>query len=234
MSIEQLVNGAVGDLEDLTEEELQQVITGIVAGVYSAILAYEKVPKAVPTKGRAYNYLPRGLNQSRGFQDIPEDWAESYRVDPPVKVHERRLTADELSQGAAIRPMASQVQEDRAWLPNKAKHSTVCGPWAKHHWSSCPFRKPREIEKPNPTLAIWKRDGRRALGGSWVDPEDGVRVGGHPIPDRPAWSHEDILAQREAAARKWKPWTSERDAIVLLEANMIAAINGARPVEGRS
>ena len=228
MSIEQL--GGV-DLEGLTDEELQQVVTGIVAGIYAAILANEKLPKGHAAKGSKYSYLPRGINQSRGFQDIPEDWAEGFRVDPPVRVHERRLSQDELSQGAAIRPFAAQVQEDdRIWFSNVAKHRALCGPWAKHHEGSCPYRKPREIEKPNPTLAVWKRDGRKALGGSWVDPEDGVKVSGHHIPDRPSWSHEDRLEQREAAARKWKGWTSEKDGASMLEANMIAAINGLREV----
>ena len=225
MSIEQA-------LEGVPDELVPQVVAAVVAAVYQRILGAEKGQKAVAAKPSHYNYLPRGINPTRGFQDIPEDWAEGFRSAPPVPVRERSLTRAELSQGSALRPFGSQMQEtDRVWFSNVAKHRALCGAWARHHESSCPYRKPREIEKPNPTLAVWKRDRRRAQGGRWIDPGDGVPVSGHPEPDRPSWSHDDILRQREAAARKWKPWTSEKDAVVMLEANMIVGIAGLRPLD---
>lgn len=127
--------------------------------------------------------------------------------------------ADDLAPECPVRVVTRKAEQDVPWRPSSVLRLLETDP------------EPQELD-PTP-IAVWKADKRLRQGGYWMDPETGERVGGIPVKVAPVLTDDDKALVRAQTARKWKPWTSEKDSVVLLEANMLARISSGELPKGR-
>lgn len=173
----------------------------------------KQVPRRLPT-------VPPVFERWQGsFYGIPDNWADDLKP-APLKI---RYLPQREEPFSAMRVLQHPKEEDDSiWVKRggtcKCPSRKLIG--TQHpYWAPC--WKPRMVklerqEKWLLTVAVWKRDRRKAWGGDWVDPEDGVRVQIHYIYPHPlkkiyseVMTEDDRKAQVEITKQKWSPWVSK-------------------------